>query len=226
MGALLRGVDAYPALTGYVADELASVGGSAKRTGGLKWGPDPDWYPRGSPLGRGVVAAGWSSRDFDTFARAAAQTDVPAWIVCRKVHEPRVRLGAHTRLLHGLEYRELAALYAQARAIAIPLNVQWPWNLHGLTSLTDAMGMGMPVIVTRNPWIDVDVEALGIGVWVAPGDVAGWRSAIRYLDQNPDVAAEMGRRARALVDSGEYSSHAFAERVMDIFDRILVSPAR
>src|SRR5947209_11597818 len=59
MGALLRGVDAYPALTGYVADELASVGGSAKRTGGLKWGPDPDWYPRGSPLGRGVVAAGW-----------------------------------------------------------------------------------------------------------------------------------------------------------------------
>jgi hypothetical protein len=31
----------------------------------------------------------------------------------------------------------------------------------------------------------------------------------------------MGRRARVLVDSGEYSSRAFAERLMDIFDRVL-----
>jgi glycosyl transferase family 4 len=221
MRALLNGVDAYPALTTPVANNLAAVAGTAERTAGLKWGPDPGWYPRDTALGRGVVAAGSSHRDFETFARAASRTDVPAWIVCEKDHAPRTPLGTHTELIGGLSHLDLVNVYSQARAIAIPLEVTWPWKVIGLTSLSDAMGMGKPVILTRNPWTDIDVEALGIGISVEPGDVAGWSDAIRFLDEQPDIACEMGRRARMLVDTGEYSSPAFAERLMDIFDRVL-----
>jgi glycosyltransferase involved in cell wall biosynthesis len=130
--------------------------------------------------------------------------------------------GSSTEIItRDLRYPELVALYAQARAIAIPLHVRWPWPINGLQSLLDALGMGKPVILTRNPWIDIDVERLGIGIWVAPGDVAGWRRAITRLDEEPELAAEMGRRARALVDSGERTSARFAKQVMGIFDRVL-----
>jgi glycosyltransferase involved in cell wall biosynthesis len=219
--ALLRGVDAYPALSALVAGDLSRVAGSGARTEPLSWGPDAGWYPAADGIGRGVIAAGRTNRDLDTFARAVADTAVPAWIVCPERAAP-LHNGSSTEIItRDLRYPELVALYAQARAIAIPLHVRWPWPINGLQSLLDALGMGKPVILTRNPWIDIDVERLGIGIWVAPGDVAGWRRAITRLDEEPELAAEMGRRARALVDSGERTSARFARQVMGIFDRVL-----
>jgi phosphoribosylcarboxyaminoimidazole (NCAIR) mutase len=226
MRAMLRGLDAYPALSAPVAEELAAIAGTSQRTEWLKWGPDPEWYPHDGEVGRGVVAAGRTNRDFETFAQGASQTDVPVWIACPERFAPRGQWPANIRILSkadgtALAYADLADLYARARAVAIPLHVGWPWPLNGLQSLMDALGVGKPVLVTRNPWIDIDVERLGIGIWVDPGDALGWREAIRYLDEEPQVAVEMGRRARALVDSGERSSRTFAEQVMAIFDRVL-----
>jgi glycosyltransferase involved in cell wall biosynthesis len=223
---LLRGLDAYPALSGPVADELGVIGGEPHRTGVVRWGPDPRFYRPAPDVGRGVVAAGRTKRDFETFARGAAQTDVPTWIVCPDSERPTSRVGAHTVVLSrpggdALSYRELLALYAKARAIAIPLKWQWPWTMNGLTSLADALGSGKPVIVTRNPLLEIDVERLGIGICVETGDADGWRDAIRHLDEHPDLALEMGRRARALVDTAGYSSAAFGAQVLEIFERVL-----
>ncbi len=204
MRALLRGLDAYPALSTAVADDLAEIAGSSERTGAVRWGPDPNWYPQAEGAGSGVVAAGATKRDFETFSRAVKQTRVKSRVVSG-----------------GLSYRELVDVLVQARAVAIPLRVQWPWTVNGLQVLLDALAMGKPVIITRNPWIDIDVEALGIGIWVEPGDVDGWRDAIIYLDERPDVAVEMGRRARALVDSGERSSVTFANQMMSVFEHVL-----
>jgi glycosyltransferase involved in cell wall biosynthesis len=223
---LLRGIDAYPALSGPIADELIRAGGSPVRTEALLWGPDAAWYPAPEGLGRGVVAAGRTNRDFETFARAVKDTASPAWIVCPERHAPHLSVGSGTEVItKGLAYPELAALYARARAIAIPLHVRWPWPINGLQSLLDALGMGKPVIATRNPWMDIDVEALGIGIWVEPGDLAGWRRAITRLDEQPELAAEMGRRARALVESGERTSARFAGQLMRVFDRVLSASA-
>jgi glycosyltransferase involved in cell wall biosynthesis len=222
MRALLHGLDAYPALSPLLADELADLSGSPSRTGWLRWGPDPNWYTPTAELGTGVIAAGTTRRDFETLARAASKTGVPTWIVgpaptqLQSVSAPNVRF-INARLLLS----EVVELYKQARVLAIPLHVEWPWPVNGLMGLMDALGLGKPVIVTRNPWIDLDVERLGIGIWVEPGDVDGWIEAIRYLDDRPEVAREMGKRARDLVDSGERSSVTFAEQVMDVFDGVL-----
>lgn len=222
MRAMLRGVDAYPALSGPVAEDLAGVAGSAERTSVLAWGPDPNWYPSASGPGSGVIAAGIANRDFDTFARAISRTDVSGWIVCPESAAPRTPPGPRVQLItRSLPHRELAELYAQVRAIAIPLRVGWPWPMNGLQCLLDAIGVGKPVIATRNPWIDIDIERLGIGIWVAPGDVNGWRAAIRHLDEHPDVAVEMGARARALVESAARTSTTFADQVMSVFDHVL-----
>jgi glycosyltransferase involved in cell wall biosynthesis len=203
MRALLRGLDAYPALSEPVARDFALIAGSDERTGVVQWGPDATWYPTRNGVGSGVVSAGRTNRDVETFAKGAGLTDVQSRIVTS-----------------GMTHRELLDLYTRARAVAIPLKVQWPWPMNGLQSLMDALGVGKPVIMTRNPWLDIDVEQLGIGIWVAPGDVNGWRDAIQYLDERPDAALAMGSRARALVDQGGRSSAAFAEQVMAVFERV------
>ena len=135
-------------------------------------------------------------------------------------------MGANTTVIaadgdRALSFPEMVELYAQARVIAIPLNVGWPLWMNGLTSVMDALGMGKPMIITRHPLIDIDVEGLGIGICVDPGDVEGWHRAITHLHENDDVALEMGRRARALVDEGQYSSSAFAAQLTEIFERVL-----
>ena len=39
----------------------------------------------------------------------------------------------------------------------------------------DCLGIGKPVIMTKNPNIDIDIEKEGIGHWVEPGDVEEWK---------------------------------------------------
>ena len=125
---------------------------------------------------------------------------------------------AHENPLH-YTYPQLIEYYSAARAIAIPMVPQS--GLSGLTSLLDALAMGRAVIMTRNPLIDIDVELEGIGFWVAPGDIAGWERALRFVEDHPAQAEEMGWRARRLAED-RYNSGAFAEQFYDIVSRLLI----
>ena len=74
--------------------------------------------------------------------------------------------------------------------------------------------------MTRSPLVDIDIERLGAGIWVDPDDRDGWANALRRLHDDPDEAAAMGRRGRALVDGG-LDSRTFAHQLMDLFDSML-----
>jgi glycosyltransferase involved in cell wall biosynthesis len=66
----------------------------------------------------------------------------------------------------------------------------------GLTELNDALALAKPVVMTRSPHIDVDIEAVGCGIWVDPGDLGGWRRALTRLREHPDEAQAMGAAGR------------------------------
>jgi len=72
----------------------------------------------------------------------------------------------------------------------------------GLTSLLEAMALARPVVLTRTPGLQelLDVEQEGVGLYVEPGDARGLRAAVQRLVDDPDGAAAMGRRGRALVE--------------------------
>jgi hypothetical protein len=217
---VLRGTDAYPALSVGVAQMLSSAGALSSALG---WGPDANYYATESEVGEVAVAAGRTGRDFTTFAHAAIQSDVPAEIICLQPDASSLAAGAHLKLniqpeKGYMNYRELMEVYSRARVLAIPLTAST--SLAGLTSLMDALGMGKPVIMTRHPLIDIDIEKEGIGMWVEPGDVAGWSRALRFFHTHPEESKAMGLRARALVDGG-FNSHSFADQVMDLFDQVL-----
>lgn len=220
----LRGTSRYPSLSRQVADEINQTAGR-RLSEVIPWGPDKDYYEIATGPGTGVLATGRTGRDFDTFGRAATKAGVAARIICLDQDLPKNTsgFGEHVKVEshpagRPQGYRALTRAFAAARVLAIPLYAQD--TLAGLTSLMDALGVGRPVIVTRNSLLDLDVESLGIGRWVNPGDVGGWVDALRWFDSHPVEAGEMGRRARALVDGG-LNSAAFAGRMMGIFTEVL-----
>ena len=222
----LRGTDAFPSLSRGVAQQIGEVSGRRDLSVVVPWGPDLDFYPApdGSP-GVGAIAAGRTGRDFLTLARAATEVGAPATILCLRAEGlaghpalgPNVAVTAVDKE-SDLNYRAMVPLLARARVHAIPLAAGT--SLSGLTSLTDALGLGKPVIMTRHPLIDIDIEAEGIGRWVDPGDTAGWVAALRWFEQHPAEAVEMGRRARALAEH-KYNAAIFAQRMAEIFEAVL-----
>lgn len=221
----IQGYDAYPSLSSRVSSAINQLSGCQEKSVLTRWGPDSNYYLEKVALGKGVVAAGRTGRDFDTFGLAASQTNSEATIICldNSVSQTFQRFSENVSIMTQptdkyMKYPELIKFYQQARALAIPM-VSGS-SLAGLTSLMDSLAMGKPTIMTRHPLIDIDIEAEGIGIWVEPGDIEGWRSAIQFIEDNPQQAAEMGKRARNLVDSG-LNSYSFANQIMDIFDLLL-----
>lgn len=128
----------------------------------------------------------------------------------------------------GYTYLPLRELYAAARFVVVPLrDVD---NQAGVTVILEAMAMGKAVIVTatrgqtdvvrdrRNsgrgriertwwpgfvdePAVAASVAGLATGLYVAPGDPAELRRAIYYLLTHPDLAAELGRNGRRVVET-------------------------
>ena len=214
---MLQGVAAVPALSRVVADEANGLAGRSVGTA-LAWGPDAGFYPPAEYPGQGVLAAGRTGRDFVTFGRAASTAKTPVTILTLREGAPAelISFASNVTIVMAerfIDYSTTARMFASSRALAIPMLAQN--GLCGLTSLMDALGAGKPVIMTRNPLIDLDIEALGIGRWVDAGDVAGWVDALRFFTDNPEAATEMGRRARALVEAGlDYRS--FSKQVARI----------
>lgn len=194
----------------------------------LDWGVDEAFYgdyrEAGSDISNTIpviVSAGKSNRDHDVLVTAASGLNCQVHIYCSEDSKPKVNpLPSNVVLTTGAKranpasYRELVEVYKQAFAIAIPLNETDA--LAGLTSLMDALAVGRPVIMTRNPYIDIDIEALGIGIWCDTADDAGWRAALSRLLNNPAEAANMGRKARQLADE-RYNILEFTKDLATVF---------
>ena len=70
----------------------------------------------------------------------------------------------------------------------------------GLTTVVEALALGLPIICSRNPQIPVDFDRLGCGISVDYGDVEGWQRAVEYIATHPDEARLMGEHGRALAE--------------------------
>jgi glycosyltransferase involved in cell wall biosynthesis len=214
-----------PSFSRVVSESIDALPGPPIASAVLGLGPDADFYPRVDNPGHGVVAAGKMHRDWLTLAAAAARADSPATIICpREAADPRLAdFGGAVRVLSptpgslfSLDW--VLKQYAHARALAIPLHPVR--QMCGHWALLDALGMGKPVIATHHPLMALDIEAEGVGTWVAPGDVDGWARAIQFFEDHPDEAVRMGLRARRLVDEG-FNARTFAHQLMDVFDSVL-----
>lgn len=199
----------------------------------IEWGVDLNFYPStktNSELSEMpiIISAGKMRRDYNTLVHAFENVNGTLKIYCTKASAPtvvesnsRIEVKYQGNRPHVIKYKDLLTEYQKAYAVAIPI-IDTP-KLTGLTSLFDAMAMAKPVIMTRNPGIDVDIEKEGIGIWVKAGDSKGWRKAITYLLENPKIASQMGERSRSLCEK-KYNLDRFsfdlANILQDVFNSV------
>ena len=96
--------------------------------------------------------------------------------------------------------------------------LDFPYTV-GLTTLVEAFALGIPVICSRNPNFEIDIDKEGIGITVEYNDVQGWIDAIRYIADHPEEARRMGENARKLAEERfnlEIFSREIAESLLEI----------
>ncbi len=193
----------------YVYEEVLRIPGrSASNTSLLPWGPDL-LFPGYATYEDGgfVVAVGKTGRDYSVLREATQRERTPL-----RVHDGPQR-----------PYIELLPDLQRAAVIAIPL--QDPFAMNGLTELNDALALRKPVVMTRSPTaLDVDIEAIGCGIWVDVGDVDGWRRALSQLMSDSALRDRMGAAGRKFAEQG-WNQQSYGEGVVEVVDRARQVPS-
>jgi glycosyltransferase involved in cell wall biosynthesis len=117
-------------------------------------------------------------------------------------------------------YSELPVLYARCDAVHAVYDARLG-NVRTLfpVKMMEAMACGLPVIVASGTWAGDYAVENGVGVAVPSGDVDALVLALVALRDDPASVAEMGRRGRALVESG-LDWRSAAERLSGLYARL------
>lgn len=96
--------------------------------------------------------------------------------------------GAKSSTENEITYSELMRFYERSRFICIPMKEVQPVNsvLIGLTSFVDAIALGIPVLMSDNSLIGVDVEGLGLGKIYKTGNTADFELQMSSLMELTD----------------------------------------
>lgn len=149
------------------------------------------------------AAMGWANRDYLTLCQAIKGTKMQLKILAgkRNIPDKPVNVDFVDLSQYGLEgMARLREYYYDAMAICLPItSINDVPN--GATVLIEALAMGKPLIVTDSETNYIDVEKEQVGIKVKRHDVEGWRKALSYLAENPDVRKKMGYNARKLAEN-------------------------
>lgn len=215
-----------------LADSAASGMASKSKMIVGHWGADLDFYDRlmrKYPKKRtGFVSTGKERRDMPTLIKAFNAVGAPLALylppACGEQNYQsmlaEMNLGSNIKVeyVHGLKPYELSQCVNRAACVVVCC---YATNYTaGLTTVVEAMALGLPVICSRNPQMPMDPERDGFGLSVDYGDVEGWKRAIEYITNHPDEAAEMGRKARELAET-TYNEDTCAMDVANVLDRVV-----
>ena len=129
-------------------------------------------------------------------------------------------LGASVRLLDPLDHDEIAEKLKQARVFVLPCRIPPDGDRDGIpNAVLEAMAAELPVVSTSVSGIPEVIESGHNGLLVEPDNAAALANAITALLTNPDLAAELGRQARATVIRN-FCWHRNIGRLQDLFDTV------
>jgi glycosyltransferase involved in cell wall biosynthesis len=216
--------DVLLAPSNYVRRCLIANGVSNGRIVELPYGTDvARFWPRGR-RGDGVFRALFVGQ---LSVRKGVRYLLDAWESMRLPNAELVLAGAVTAsfepILHRyqglfvragfLDQNELAELYRSADVFLFPsLADAWP------LAVADAMASGLPVVTTSSTGVPVRD---GIdGFIVAPRDVEALEQKTELLFREPELRMELGRNARALVES-RYTWEHYEQRLATLYRKLL-----
>jgi glycosyltransferase involved in cell wall biosynthesis len=85
-------------------------------------------------------------------------------------------------------------------------------GLCGLTSFIDAMHLGLPVIISSNTSLGIDVEKEKIGLCYESGNLKSLSHAMNTLVNNTDLYHEYSKNC--FLYAAQYDYHTFAHNLL------------
>lgn len=187
-------------------DSLLSKKADPSRMSMVHWGADLDYYDNLQNDGLHPVqfiSTGKELRDFETLFKAFQETGLPLTLYAekkRKAYFEALHPSENIELHYGDRPipHEIALKVAQSRCVCICC--QKSNYTVGLTTVVEALALGLPILCTHNPQMPIDIEAEGCGFWIEAKDVEGWKERLRYIADHTEEAQMMGRKGRALAE--------------------------
>lgn len=215
-----------------IKDSLTTGKAPAEKLQLIHWGPDLAFYdhvlqemPDRRP--EGFISTGKENRDVDTLLQAFCATEekLDLYIAPTNggIDYRQIIEGFQLPETVQIHYTDGVIPYLLAQQVArksciVICCLDFPYTV-GLTTLVEAFALGIPVICSRNPNFEIDIDREGIGITVEYGDVEGWINAIRHLACHPEEARRMGANARKLAEERfnlEIFSREIAESLLEI----------
>lgn len=187
-------------------DSLLSKKADPSRMSMVHWGADLDYYDNLQNDGLHpiqFISTGKELRDFETLLKAFQKTGLPLTLYAekkRKAYFEALHPAENIELHYGDRPipHEIALKVAQSRCVCICC--QKSNYTVGLTTVVEALALGLPILCTHNPQMPIDIEAEGCGFWIEAKDVEGWKEKLRYIADHTEEAQMMGRKGRALAE--------------------------
>ena len=215
-----------------IKDSLATGKAPEEKLQLIHWGPDLAFYdhllqtmPDRKP--EGFISTGKENRDVDTMLQAFCATDQQLDLYIA----PTNGSVNYQQIIESfclpdsvrVHYTDGVIPYLLAQKVArkscvVICCMDFPYTV-GLTTLVEAFALGIPVICSRNPNFEMDIDKEEIGITVAYDDVEGWINAIHRIADHPEEAQKMGANARKLAEKRfnlEIFSHEIAESLLEI----------
>lgn len=132
-------------------------------------------------------------------ARLVMIGDGPLWEACKQLVRA-LGIAGEVEFLGPVAHREVATNMQQARAFVQHSMRTSDGDSEGMpVAVLEAGATGLPVVATRHAGIqDVVIEGK-TGLLVDEGDVHGMAECMIQLGNNPSLAAELGKAARARI---------------------------
>jgi len=226
----LSGHTYLPALSSTVAKQINTI--TKKNTSfEIKWGPDINYYNLAEVTTNhfindiDLLAIGRTGRDYATLINAFNNTNIRVVVFCdegnRNIIPTEYTSNIEINWLpfaESLDYNTIIGLYHKTKIIAIPMFDQD--SLCGLTSITDAIALGKPIIITRNKYINIDPALNKFGMWVSANNENDWRNAADSILTNTLLFEEMSVNAKS-ISLTEYNIDSFADKIEQLINQSL-----
>ncbi len=232
---LISKTQAFAVLSRQIAQDLRSLGIPGNRIHVMAYGVDDEYFkPRHEydETAIDVLSVGHACRDYRTLLKAVGAeytTRIASWGVAlpggnqQSVEALRQLCSfAKNVQVDYAPYDILRKLYARARVVVVPL---FSTELcAGITTVLEAMAMGIAPIVTWNRNIVEYVQDWENGLVVRPNDPKDIREKIQFLMDNPSQASNMGKAARKTVKQ-EFTTRREAQTLSRIIKQVVNAAA-
>lgn len=170
------------------------------------WGVDIEYYDKyfatqqKYPSNDYIYVTGGANRDFQLIQDICSIDSSVQFLVQTNRCPEEIRESNNLTIDRTPQtWNDLLSGYYNCRAVAIPLKYDISY-LSGITVVLEGMACRKPILSTESTLYPFDIEKEKIGFSLPFNDKNAWIDAIKYLENNPDEAKEMGERGRFLVE--------------------------